>query len=128
MTQSAAQAAAFYRDVAKSRVLWTLEDDEGYPAPLNQEGKRSMPFWSSLARVEKIIKEVPAYAGFRPAQFSWDEFVNRWVPELAAAGELVGVNWSGKLATGYDAEPEAVVRNVNYYLQQAKKVLPFPVQ
>lgn len=82
MSQAASQAAAFYRDVANTRKLWTLEDDGGYAAPKNQSGDRSMPFWSSLARVRRIIKTVPAYSSFRPLEVSWEQFIEEWFPAL----------------------------------------------
>jgi hypothetical protein len=125
MSQAASQAAAFYRDVAETGKLWTLEDDGGYPAPKTQSGERSMPFWSSLARVKRIIKTVPAYSSFRPVEMSWEEFLNDWVPGLTSDRCLVGVNWSGKHATGYDCKPHEVVANVSYYLNKGK-VLAFP--
>ena len=101
MSQAASQAAAFYRDVANTGRLWTIEDEGGYPSPMTQEGKRAMPFWSSLARARKIVRTVPAYSGFTPVEFSWEQFKNEWLPELQSEGQLVGVNWSGARATGY---------------------------
>lgn len=71
-----------------------------------------MPFWSSKARVQKIIKSVAAYTGFTPIGFAWDDFVAEWVPDLKRGGYLVGVNWSGAHALGYDLEPDDVVANV----------------
>ncbi len=32
---SASQAAAFYREVARTRKVWTVRDAGGYPAPEN---------------------------------------------------------------------------------------------
>jgi hypothetical protein len=112
MSQAASQAAAFYREVAEKRIVWTMDDEGGYPAPKTRTGRRSMPFWSSKSRVEKIIKTVPAYRGFTPIGFAWDDFVNEWVVDLKKDGYLVGVNWSGDDALGYDLEPEDVVANV----------------
>jgi hypothetical protein len=126
MTQSASQAAAFYRDVARTGRVWTLEDEGGYPAPMTQEGRRSMPFWSSLARAKKIVKTVPAYFGFTPVEVSWEQFKNRWLTGLKSEGQLVGVNWSGARAIGYDVEPDQLLRNIEYYLQKRKEVLQFP--
>jgi hypothetical protein len=102
MSQAASQAAIFYRDVAKNRVLWTIRDAGGYPAPLTRTGQRAQPFWSSRSRVEKIIKTIPAYAGFEPVEVSWDAFCSTWAPNLSRDGFLVGVNWSGPNARGYD--------------------------
>jgi hypothetical protein len=70
------------------------------------DGKRAQPFWSSRARVERIIKTVPAYAGFVAHELSWEDFVSRWVPGLSRDGILAGVNWSGPRALGHDLEPE----------------------
>jgi hypothetical protein len=78
------------------------------PAPLNEQGRRVMPFWSTRSRAEKIISSVPAYAGFRPCQLSLDEFQSRWLDGLERDGLLVGINWSGVSATGYDVEPRDV--------------------
>ncbi|MEJ2817993.1 MULTISPECIES: DUF2750 domain-containing protein [unclassified Caulobacter] len=108
MSQAASQAWAFYRDVAKHGVVWTVADEGGYPAPKTASGQRAQPFWSTRARVERIIKNVPAYAGFRPVEISWPEFASRWVPGLEKDGFLVGVNWSGPRAAGFDLRPSRV--------------------
>jgi hypothetical protein len=86
-------------------------------------GRRSMPFWSSKARVQKVIKTVPAYKGFTPIGFTWDDFVAQWVPDLKRDGYLVGVNWSGAHALGYDLEPDDVVANVSAAIEG--RVSPF---
>ena len=109
MSQSASQAAAFRRDLCSNGGrVWTVEDDGGIPAPETAEGKRSMPFWSSVSRVEKIIDNVDAYSGFRPREMSLAEFEGEILVELEDDGLLVGVNWSGENATGYDVEPADV--------------------
>lgn len=112
VSQSASQAAAFYRDVAKSGRVWTIKDDGGYPAPLKPSGQRAQPFWSSASRVRRIISGVPAYGGFEPVELTWREFCEKWVPMLQESGLLVGVNWSGKRAVGYDLDPGDVVECV----------------
>jgi Protein of unknown function (DUF2750) len=121
MSQSASQAAAFYRDVAPVRKVWTIKDDGGFPAPLKPGGVRAQPFWSTLSRVERILKTVPAYSGFGPYELSWDEFRNRWIPSMTRDGLLVGVNWSGPRATGYDLEPLAVQRAIEFEISQIEK-------
>jgi hypothetical protein len=112
MSPSASQAAAFYREVAENHLVWTIRDAAGIPAPAGECGVRAMPFWSSLARVRTVIAEVPAYAGFVPVQLCWAEYRDRWLPGLARDGLRVGVNWSGRMATGYDVEPAAVRASV----------------
>ena len=122
MSQAASQAAAFYRDVAKNLKLWTICDDQGYPAPLKAGGQRAMPFWSTLSRVKRIIKSVPAYGVFEPEELSWDTFVEKFVPDLKEHSMLVGVNWSGPRAVGYDLEPDDVVANVTHYARSDSAV------
>lgn len=113
MSQAASQAWAFYRDVAHMRKVWTVRDSSGYPAPVVSGGRRAQPFWSTRSRAEKIIKTVPAYATFTPEE----TFSTKWVPGLARDGLLVGVNWSGKRAAGYDMEPEELRRNVEAVIE-----------
>lgn len=108
MSQAASQAAAFYRDAAKFRAVWTVRDSGGYPAPKNREGIRAQPFWSSRSRAEKIVSTVPAYAGFDVEEVALDAFIEKWLPSLEEHGLRVGVNWSGPRATGYDIEPSSV--------------------
>ena len=112
MTQAGAQAWAFYREVATKRVVWTIRDDGGFPAPKTGDGTRAQPFWSSRSRVERIIKTVPAYAGFEPYEVSWEDFCSKWVPGLSKDKIKVGVNWSGTRALGFDREPREVQKSV----------------
>src|SRR5215831_9611475 len=112
MSQAASQASAFYHEVAKQGRLWTIKDSVGFPAPRNSSGKRAQPFWSSLARAQRIIANVPAYRDFEPHELAWSEFCERWLPGLTRDGILVGVNWSGTRAVGYDVSPAEVVANV----------------
>jgi hypothetical protein len=105
MSQAASQYAAFWRDVRRGRKVWTVRDDDGCPAPVTSSGRRAMPFWSTLSRVRRVIKTVPAYGAFVPHEMPWEEFRDSWLPELEAGGLLVGVNWSGPRALGYDMTP-----------------------
>lgn len=119
MSNAASHAAAFYRQVATEGKVWTVQDVGGIPAPLNSEGKRAMPFWSSLSRVKKIISNVPAYSGFEPKEISWEGFRDRWLTGLKRDGLLVGVNWSGPKAKGYDLEPDTVRQAIEFQLCQS---------
>jgi hypothetical protein len=112
MSQSASQAAAFYREVALAGAVWTVRDAGGFPAPKTSSGRRAMPFWSSRHRAEKIVATVPDYSSFTVVEIAWTDFSERWVPDLTKDGLLVGVNWSGARATGYDVEPRDVLANV----------------
>jgi hypothetical protein len=111
MTQSSLQANAFYSDVAKNKKVWSVSDESGVPVPLGDGGKRAMPFWSSLARVQKVVETVESYYGFETFEISWEVFRDRWLKGLEKDGLLVGVNWGGEKLVGYDVEP-AIVREV----------------
>ena len=119
MSASASQAAAFYRDVAATRRVWTIRDAGGYPAPKGAGGVRAQPFWSSRSRAERIIRTVPAYAGFTPEELSWEEFRDRWLPLLERERMAVGVNWSGATATGYDVVPATVRAAIELQIRNA---------
>ena len=108
MSHAASQAAAFYRDVARDKRVWSIRDESGIPAPLGDGGKRAMPFWSSLDRAKKVVSEVPAYSHFEIFEIDWVTFRDRWLSGLEDDGLNVGVNWSGKKAVGYDVSPTTV--------------------
>lgn len=112
MRIAAPNAASFYREVAAARVVWAIRDSAGFPAPINGDKKRSMPFWSSKSRALQIITNVEAYRDFRPEPIAWETFNQRWIPGLMKDGMLAGLNWSGPNATGYDVEPTDIERNV----------------
>lgn len=59
-----------------------------------------MPFWSLKSRAEGTIENVPALKGFQAFEIDLDQFLNRWLSGLEKDGLNVGVNWSGKRATG----------------------------
>jgi len=104
--------------VAKTGVVWTIKDEGGFPAPKTSSGQRAHPFWSSRSRVERIIKNVPAYVGFEPVEISWADFERAWVPGMEKDGLLIGVNWSGPRATGYDIEPTQLRDSVRAMLNE----------
>ncbi len=117
MSNAASHAHAFYRQVARDKKVWTVKDAGGFPAPKNAEGQRAQPFWSSISRVERIIKRVPAYAGFVPHEIPWETFRDRWLPGLQRDGILIGVNWSGERAKGYDLDSEWVRKAIELQLE-----------
>jgi hypothetical protein len=71
-----------------------------------------MPFWSSESRALRLIAIAPQFAGFEPVPIGWDVFCERWLPGLERDGLLVGVNWVGKHASGFDMSPSALKVNV----------------
>ena len=75
-----------------------------------------MPFWSLESRARRVIETVAAYGGFTPVPIEWSVFVQRWVPGLEGDGLLVGINWSGQFAAGFDVEPGKVRESVEALL------------
>ncbi|MGI8335747.1 DUF2750 domain-containing protein [Actinomadura scrupuli] len=100
-SQSAAQASAFFREVARERRVWGVRDDEGFPAFQGGSGELAMPFWSLESRAARIVEICPAYASFRAAAIPLAEWI-RWLPDLRNDGLGIGVNWSGPRARGWD--------------------------
>ena len=116
MTQSSAQLVQFFSEIAKYNMVWTIKDNNGFPAPLGTNGKRAMPFWSSKIRAETLIQNVNAYHGFQPISIDIYVFQSSWLLGLKKDNLLVGINWTGKNATGFDIEPEQVLKNLENYL------------
>lgn len=113
MSISAAQQSAFYKEVLENATVFCIRDEKGFPAPhdsLNTE--RAMPFWSLQSRAEKIINTVPAYKDFTPVKISLQEFKEMWLPGLKKDNLMVGINWSGASARGYNVEPDQVLKNL----------------
>lgn len=82
-----------------------------------------MPFWSSKSRVDRIIKNVPAYQNFEPVEVDLTEFYDHWLQELKSEKQLVGVNWSGKNAVGYDLDPEIFIKWIDHIRPNNKSLI-----
>lgn len=67
-----------------------------------------MPFWSKRSRAEKVVTSVAAYSGMTVVEIPLADFLERWLPGLAEGGQLIGINWTGPRATGYDLTPDEV--------------------
>lgn len=50
------------------------------------------------------------------SKINFDDFLNRWLIGLEKDGLYLGVNWSGKRATGYDMKPSEVLDRIKYEL------------
>jgi hypothetical protein len=101
LSVSGAQAAAFFREVARRRVVWWVRDDEGAPTwPSSTGDGRTVPYWSSEARANRAVAIWGA--GLRTVSMP----LRRWrvveLPGLAPEGLRVGINWSGPRLTGWD--------------------------
>lgn len=71
------------------------------------------PFGSKRSRADKIVGSVSAYAGMSPIGLSYDDWRDNWLPDLERNGILVGLNWSGKRAVGYDLSVADLLRNLS---------------
>jgi hypothetical protein len=104
MTELEVQGAAFYRNVATRRRVWTVRDAGGFPAPMTASMRRAQPFWSTRRLAELFVQSVRAYRGFEVVELEWEDFRDRWVPGLSNGMVLVGIDWTGPAITGPDAE------------------------
>ena len=59
-----------------------------------------------------MIGTVDAYREFELHEIPADVFLERWLPGLERDGILVGVNWAGANATGYDIGADEVRANI----------------
>ncbi|MGO4247792.1 DUF2750 domain-containing protein [Paenarthrobacter sp. RAF54_2] len=105
MSISAAQASRFYQEVILHQQVWGIRDSGGFPAPPNGDGERSMPFWSLRSSAEKVTSSIPAYRAFEVEAIPLTVWRTRWIDGFERDGILVGLNWSGVRATGYDIQP-----------------------
>jgi uncharacterized protein DUF2750 len=112
MSMAAAQADRFITEVVKNGVVWAIRDADGFPTSTNASGETAMPFWSLKSRAQKVIDELHAYRDFSPLRLSLADFIEHWLPGLEQDGLMVGLNWSGKHATGYDLSPPAVLARI----------------
>jgi hypothetical protein len=109
VSTSAAHASTFYREVIEHQEIWAIRDENGFPAPTNPDGHRSMPFWSLLSRAERVLTSVSDYRNFDVVSLPLEQWTTKWLPGLDHDGILVGLNWSGPRATGFDLTPMTVM-------------------
>ncbi len=114
-----AQARAFYREVAKGRGVWTIGDARSLLTVEVTGGVRVLPLWSSRYRAEMIVATVAGYAEAKVLGASWDSFVSDTVPSLEESGTLVGPNWGGANASGYEMPAGRLVELVRAAIASA---------
>jgi hypothetical protein len=108
MSLSGAHTAAFRREVPQEGRVWSIRDARGFPAPANAGGTRAMPFWSKPTRAQRVVGQVEAYRDFEVVEIGVGDWLGSWLPGLERDGLLVGVNWAGARATGFDMAPTQV--------------------
>ncbi|MFE6975407.1 DUF2750 domain-containing protein [Streptomyces sp. NPDC057682] len=100
MSTSGAQTSAFFRDVARKRIVWWVRDDEGSPVPVSGSGQPAFPYWSSESRAEHAARVWgPSFGAVSMPLEHWRDAA---LPALAGEGLRVGINWSGPRLTGWD--------------------------
>jgi hypothetical protein len=87
-------ACAVFADrlLAAGRV-WAIADQDGPLRAKGVDGSAAQPFWSSRARVERMIERAQAPDNLKPIEMSLDEFFRGALPALAGDGVLVGIDW-----------------------------------
>ena len=91
--------------------MWTVGIGDN-PVTLESNGVRVQPMWSSRSRVEKIIANVKAYSNCTVLGIKWSEFERLWLDLLVKEGVLLGLNWSGAKANGYEMPARLVAESV----------------
>ncbi|MBB4694914.1 DUF2750 domain-containing protein [Paractinoplanes abujensis] len=107
MSLSGAHRAAFRREAAGEGRVYSIRDGGGLAAPSVGAG-RAVPFWSKPTRAGRVVDQVEAYRGFEVVAVDVDEWLDEWLPGFERDGMLVGINWAGARATGYDLTPAQV--------------------
>jgi hypothetical protein len=108
MSLSGAHKAAFRREVTQDNRVFAIRDAEGYPAPADDTGRRAVPFWSKPTRAQRVAGQIEAYRELEVVAIELDDWLGGWLPCLERDGLLVGVNWAGARATGFDMTPAQV--------------------
>ncbi|WP_318218926.1 DUF2750 domain-containing protein [Streptomyces sp. SCL15-6] len=114
MSTSGAQAAAFFREIALTRTVWWVRDDEGSPMPVSSSGQPAFPYWSSQTRAQRAAQLWGPQ--FRAVAMPLDHWRSAALPDLAGEDVRVGINWSGQRLTGWDFTVGDVVNRLAHTL------------
>ncbi|MER6187930.1 DUF2750 domain-containing protein [Streptomyces sp. NPDC001652] len=114
MSTSGAQAAAFFREIARARTVWWVRDDDGSAAPVSRSGQPTFPYWSSQTRAQRAAQLWGPQ--FRAVSMPLDHWRSAALPDLARDGLRVGINWSGQRLTGWDFTVGEVVNRLVHVL------------
>ena len=110
MSLSGAHRAAFRREAPQEGRVFSIRDEAGFPIAKDTDGSMTLPFWSKSSRAQRVVGQVDAYHDFDVVEIDLTDWLDRWLPGLEREGYLVGVNWAGPKATGYDVAPGQVAR------------------
>ena len=106
------QAQVFFQEVAETGDVWSIGDERSMFVVLSESGARVFPLWSSRFRAKRIVETVPDYASCKVLRSSWSNFLDNWVAILERDGILVGVNWSGANANGFEMPVKLLVSQI----------------
>ena len=110
------QANAFCREVLASGEVFLIEHElRGSVTWPLADDRHACPVWSSRRRIVAMLEGPLARPGLVISRHSWDEFRDEITPRLAADGLLVGLNWSGPRARGYNLEPSDAIARVEAF-------------
>jgi hypothetical protein len=116
MSLSGAHKAAFRREAPHEGRVFSIRDKGGFPLSKDAAGHRALPFWSKSSRAKLVVGQVAAYRGFDVVEIGMDDWLTNWLPDLDRDGFLIGINWSGSRATGFDLAPPEVA---GWFAEQA---------
>ncbi len=110
---AAPHVAAFCKEVAKNKEIWTIQFiDESYIKWENEDGSEIFPVWSSRSRVQKIISSDEEFEGAVPVKFNFDEFLTDWMPTLIKNSTGLGPNWAGEKLMGWEMKAQEVIDRI----------------
>ena len=116
MSQSGSQAAAFFKELARHRIVWYVRDDLGSPAPKTSSGERALPYWSSKTRAQRAADIWGS--GLRVVSTSLEAWRTNELPELADEGYRVGINWTRPRLVGWDFTVAEVQNRLAHALRE----------
>jgi len=110
---AAPHVAAFCKEVATNREVWTIQFPDGsYIKWENATGLEIFPVWSTKSRVQKIINYEEEFEGATPVKFSFDEFLSDWMPILLKNATGLGPNWAGENLMGWEMGAQEIIDRI----------------
>ncbi|GAC06453.1 DUF2750 domain-containing protein [Paraglaciecola chathamensis] len=107
------QISAFCKDVKKHQEVWLIEfEEDQFLEWIEEDGTRVLPIWSTESRVERTLQRLDQFGNGTPCGFTFDSFVEEWLPELKEAGIKLGPNWAGDNLTGTTLFPDELIGRI----------------
>lgn len=107
------QANAFCREVLVSGEVFMIEHETEGVLTFHLAGdQHARPVWSSRSRLVRMLEGPLAGPGRVIVRHAWREFVHHVLPRAERDGVLIGLNWAGPRARGYNLTPAGVLERV----------------